>query len=86
MLTAALVASARFESLAVIGLVTTLAGVWLQWNQYWKRSDAEEALKDGKLSPESAERRIRAWRVIAPMVTLAGMTLFGLAAAGLFLA
>lgn len=85
MLTAALVASGRFESMALLGLITTLVGIWLQWNQHWKRSDAEEALKDHKLSPAEAAHRIRIWRVIAPAVTIAGTTIFGLAAAGLFI-
>ncbi|QYM78128.1 hypothetical protein K0B96_12510 [Horticoccus luteus] len=75
----------RFEILGVLGMVTTLAGIWLQWNQHWKRSDAEEALKDGKLSPAGAARRIRTWRVLAPTLTIAGTLILGVAGAGLFL-
>lgn len=72
------------EWLALTGLVVTFAGVWLQWNLQWKRSDAEEALKDGKISAEAASRRIRRLGVLAPAICIAGMLMLVLAAVKLF--
>lgn len=72
------------EWLALVGLVVTLAGVWLQWNLQWKRSDAEEAVKDGKLSAEAANRRIRWLGVLGPGICVVGMLMLVLAAVRLF--
>lgn len=66
------------ESFLVVGLVLTLAGMALQWNQSRHRMSLEERLKDGKVSGDQMRRRIIFYGRIAPVVTLLGSALLAL--------
>jgi formate hydrogenlyase subunit 4 len=47
-----------YEVLGLIGIVATLAGVWMQSKRSRLDSDAEEAVKDGMMTEMAARRRI----------------------------
>lgn len=47
-----------YEVLGLIGIVATLAGVWMQSKRTGLDSDAEEAVKDGVMTEMAARRRI----------------------------
>lgn len=47
-----------YEILGLIGVVASLAGVWMQSKRSGLDSDAEEAVKDGMMTEAAARRRI----------------------------
>jgi hypothetical protein len=47
-----------YEILGLIGIVASLAGIWMQTKRSWMNSDAEEAVKDGIMTEAAARRRI----------------------------
>jgi formate hydrogenlyase subunit 4 len=47
-----------YEVLGLIGIIATLAGVWMQSKRSGLDSDAEEAVKDGMMTEMAARRRI----------------------------
>lgn len=55
----------------------TLAGVWLRWRLPWYEMNAEDQLKDGKLTSHQVERRVRWVRDGGRLLTLTGLGLLG---------
>jgi hypothetical protein len=53
----------------------TLGGTWFQWRVHSYRMDAEEAMKDGKLTPEQAGRRLLLIRGGGACLTFFGMAM-----------
>lgn len=69
-----------FAGMAVMGL----AG-WLQWRLTWLSSDVEEEAKDGKITSEQAEFRLRLLRLTGPLLMGLGTVIVVVAAALYFL-
>jgi hypothetical protein len=59
----------------VVAIMLTLSGVLLRWRLPAYEMDAEDAVKDGKLTGHQLERRVRWVRDGARMLTLAGLVL-----------
>ncbi len=55
----------------------TLSGVWVRWRLPWFEMNAEELLKDGKLTSHQVERRVRWARDGGRLLTLTGLGLLG---------
>lgn len=60
----------------LIALLVLLCGAWVQWRASWYRMDAEEAMKDGKLSQRQVDQRLRLARRGGWFLTLAGVAIF----------
>lgn len=58
-LLASLLSGISLETIGLAAVLVTGAGVWLQWQRQEHVADIEEALKDGRLLPQEAERRMR---------------------------
>jgi hypothetical protein len=58
-----------------IAAVMTFIGMGLHWALPRQRMVAEELMKDGKLTEEQANRRIKFLAVCAPTVTISGVLL-----------
>ena len=54
-------------------IVLTLAGMAMNWHLPRHRMSMEERVKDGKLTPDEAERRLRFFGWCAPVATLLGV-------------
>jgi len=52
---------------------TTAIGVLLQWQVPRRRMAMEEEVKDGALSPDEADRRLRFFAIAATIVTVIGV-------------
>jgi hypothetical protein len=68
----------------LIATIITFSGAWVQWRAPWYRMEAEEAMKDGKLSQGQLDQRLRLVRRGGWFLTLAGLAMFvvGLSCAG----
>jgi hypothetical protein len=69
-----------YEVLGLIGIVASIAGIWMQTQRNGLNSDAEEAVKDGHMTEAAARRRISVIGWTTRLVTLTGVIC--LAAAG----
>jgi hypothetical protein len=69
------------ELLALIASLMLIVGAWLRWRLPWLCSDAEEAVKNRKISEDEARRRIRLLHGACPALTLGGLALLALALA-----
>jgi hypothetical protein len=58
-----------------VAIILTLIGVWMQWHAPTYRMIAEEAMKDGELTHDQVNRRLRALGRTKRACTLAGMVL-----------
>lgn len=67
------------ETALGVGAVITLYGVWLCWGASEYRMWVEERLKDGKMSDETARRKIARRRLLGPGITVIGMIVLTLA-------
>jgi hypothetical protein len=63
------------HSLGVVAIVITSIGMWLQWRLAAHRENAEEAVKDGKLTELQARRRIQLFGICSPAITVIGVAL-----------
>lgn len=61
----------------IVAILLTLAGVWLRWRLPWYEMNAEDRLKDGKLTSHQVERRVRWMRDGGRLLTLTGLGLLG---------
>jgi hypothetical protein len=59
----------------VIAVVLTLSGVWVQWNVHDYSMNAEEAMKNRKMTAEQVVRRLILIRRGGRILTFAGMAL-----------
>lgn len=59
----------------IIGILITLAGVWIHWRKHDFHMDAEEAQKNGKLTHAQAERRVLLLKRGGRALTITGMVL-----------
>lgn len=62
-----------YEVLGLIGIVASLAGVWMQSQRTGLDSDAEEAVKDGMMTETAARRRIAIIAWGTKLLTATGM-------------
>jgi hypothetical protein len=76
----------KHQLLALGALPLILSGVWMHWRLSWYCSDAEEAVKDRKLTPEQARRRIALlnWGCFALTILGLVLLLVGLDRMGIF--
>lgn len=76
----------KHQLLALTGLPLILGGVWMHWRMSWYCSDAEEAVKDRKLTPEQARRRIALLNRTCSVMTVTGLVMLavGLDRMGLY--
>jgi hypothetical protein len=58
-----------------LGATLTLIGVFLHWRLPSQRMNAEEEVKDGKMTEDQANRRLKVLSVCAPIATLGGVAL-----------
>ncbi len=58
-----------------LAAVLTFIGVGLHWQLPRQRMSAEENMKDGRLTEEQAQRRIRILSICAPAATIGGILL-----------
>ena len=72
-----------FEIIGLVGVLKIVTGTWLNWKIMWLRSDAEEAVKDGKLTEKAARARIHFFGWFFPGLIVAGIGLLALAMYGL---
>ena len=59
-----------------VGILILIAGLWMHWTQEGYRMDAEEAIKDNKISADAASRRMANRRLAASVAVLAGLGVF----------
>jgi hypothetical protein len=59
----------------LIAMLLMLSGAWVQWRAPWYRMDAEEAMKDGKLSQQQVDQRLNLIRRGSWCLTLTGVVL-----------
>lgn len=59
-----------------VGILILIAGLWMHWTQEGYRMDAEEAIKDNKISADAASRRVANRRLAASVSVLAGLGVF----------
>ena len=57
----------------VIATGLTLSGVWIQWRAHEYVMDAEEAMKNRKLTGEQVARRLVLIRLVGRMLTYLGI-------------
>lgn len=74
-----LMSLATAEFLGLAGLVFCLVGAWLHWGMPDRIANLEDEQKDGTLTEDQADARRRFWQVIAPVITLLGVLLIGIA-------
>ena len=67
------------EVLFAVSAIVIVFGMRLCWRAPRMRMSAEERAKDGRLSPEEAQRRIRMLSWWGPAVTFAGLVLLAMA-------
>ncbi len=48
-----------WELAGLFSAMVTLAGVWLRWRSQWHISEIEDEVKNGKISGDEAQRRMR---------------------------
>jgi hypothetical protein len=72
------------EFLGLVGLIFCLGGAWLHWGMPERIARLEDEQKDGRLSEDQADARRRFWQVIAPVITVLGVLLIGIALYGRF--
>jgi hypothetical protein len=48
-----------WELAGVCSGLVTLTGVWLHWRSQWHLSDIEDAVKNGRISADEGQRRMR---------------------------
>ena len=65
----------KHELLALVAILIVAAGIWLRWRLSAYCSDAEEGVKDKKITPEQARRRIFIINWGVPFVTMLGLLL-----------
>ena len=65
----------KHELLGLAATILIAAGTWLRWRLAAYCSDAEEDVKDKKISPEAARRRIRMINWGVPIITILGLVL-----------
>lgn len=58
-----------------VAIILTLIGVWMQWHAPTYRMIAEEAMKDGELTHDQVNRRLRVLGRTKRACTLTGMAL-----------
>ena len=58
-----------------IAVILTFLGMLLHWQLPRQRMAAEEDMKDGKLTEEQLERRLRVLAICAPTATISGIVL-----------
>lgn len=73
-----------YEVLGLIGVVASLAGVWMQSQRTGLDSDAEEAVKDGVMTESAARRRIAIIAWGTRLLTATGMVCLSFAGWKLF--
>jgi hypothetical protein len=69
----------KHELMAVVAIPMIATGVWLHWRIAWYCSEAEEDVKDKKITEEQARRRIALLNWTWPVLTVAGLALLMLA-------
>jgi hypothetical protein len=62
-----------YEVLGLIGIVASLAGIWMESKRNLLNSDAEEAVKDGVMTEAAARRRISVIAWSTRLLTLTGV-------------
>ena len=73
------ISSRRFlELVGLVAISMMLAGGWIRWHLSWLRSDAEEDVKDSKITSEQAERRIRRLNFYSPALVFGGVALLAI--------
>ncbi|MEI6861033.1 MAG: hypothetical protein WCL04_02150 [Verrucomicrobiota bacterium] len=65
----------KHEQLALAAIALVAAGIWLRWRLDFYCSDAEEDVKDKKITAEQARRRIAFIKWGVPAVTILGLLL-----------
>jgi len=72
--------------LALGGLPLIFSGVWMHWRLTWYCAEAEEAVKDRKLTPDQARRRIALLHRSCTVLTVLGLVMLavGLDRMGLY--
>jgi hypothetical protein len=70
---AAFTTAQRYEILGLIGILASVAGIWMQTRRSHFDSDAEEAVKDGKLTEADARRRMKLIGWSTTVLTLTGV-------------
>ena len=70
---------ATAEFLGLAGLVFCLVGAWLHWGMHERIAGLEDEQKDGSLTEEQAKARSRFWQIMAPVITVLGVLLIGVA-------
>lgn len=73
-----------YEILGLIGIVASLAGIWMESKRSWMNSDAEEAVKDGVMSETAARRRIAVIAWSTRLLTATGVVCLSFAGWKLF--
>lgn len=63
------------QLLGLAGFIISLTAVWLQWNLPYRISRLEDMVKDGRISGEVKERRIRRAQLMPMVCTLLGACL-----------
>ncbi len=65
----------KHELLAIAAIALVATGIWLRWRLDDYCSDAEEDVKDKKITAEQARRRIALIQWGVPVVTVLGLLL-----------
>ena len=73
-----------YEVLGLIGIIASLAGVWMETRRSWLNSDAEEAVKDGMMTEAAARRRIAVIAWSTRLLTATGVVCLSFAGWRLF--
>ncbi len=73
-----------YEIAALFASIVTLIGVRLRWRLAWHFSEAEEAAKNDKITPEQARHRIRFLTWFCPSLIVTGLSLFLVAAVEIY--
>jgi formate hydrogenlyase subunit 4 len=73
-----------YEILGLIGIVASLAGIWMESKRNWLNSDAEEAVKDGMMTETAARRRIAVIAWSTRLLTATGVVCLSFAGWKLF--
>lgn len=72
------------EFIGLVGLIFCLMGAWLHWGMHDRIARLEDEQKDGSLTEEQAKSRSRIWQIMAPVITVLGVLLAGVALYGRF--
>jgi hypothetical protein len=65
----------KHEMLGLAAILMVAAGTWLRWRLVAYCEDAEEGIKEKKITPAQAHRRITVIRWGVPVITIFGLVL-----------